>query len=117
MPDMDRERFLAEDPTVICSDDKGLTVGFLGRPEFTQGIIILRYDLVNRPEFINTVAHEAVHIVLGHHNKTTVAFDLRYEEEKGADDRSASWGFKRCYSTIMLNKLKVGARGINKESW
>jgi hypothetical protein len=110
-----RERFLEESPIVICSDHKGMAVNFW-RPVHEKlgmislGIIILRHDIVSHPGFIDTVAHEAAHIVLGHHKIPGGAIDLRYEQEKGADDLSASWGFNRCYSKSRLNKLMVAAQ-------
>ena len=113
MPSNDREEFLSVEPIVLCSDHKGFTDCIDTTDKMIPlGIIFLRHDIIARANFIDTVAHESAHIVLRHHEKREGSLDLRYEQEKAADDLSGSWGFVRCYSSKKLETLKKGRSSI-----
>ena len=91
MPNDDREAFIEESPKIICSDHYGMVIHFRV-DRFPMTAIYLRHDLIHLDHCVDTIAHEMAHVVLGHHKEPIRNY------ERLADDRSESWGFKRCYT-------------------
>jgi len=116
MPETEREAFFENRPHIICTPDYGFALCIWVAPWprddlIPVSVIFLRHDVIKHKSFIDTVAHEIAHIVRGDHKASGGPEPgVSYEHEKGADDLSESWGFKRCYGKTKLAKLKSHPR-------
>ena len=111
MPDEDFDRFDAANPTVICQPHVNASVlsYYVSVPTGVQGgrvnVIYFSPSLFRKTDknLTNVVAHECAHVVLGHHENP--ATDSPRAREQEADDRSASWGFRRTYTKSKFDQL------------
>ena len=106
----DRQKFFSANPVVLCFGAIGVAESFaVPSPPNEQlgelNIIFLRHDIVRRKRMVDEVAHEMAHIVRGDH-KRHLTNRTSYKDEKGADDLSEGWGFRRSYSKRRLAALK-----------
>ena len=100
------QKFWFMNPTVICLSDYGRV--FQQRPGNVPVIYINTVTLKWTDErFVNNIAHEVAHIILGHHEQL---YGSNSKTEKAADDLAERWGFKRQYTAHDLKSLRAAER-------
>jgi hypothetical protein len=108
LPEKDLEKFLEESPNIICTAYVGRVFSYsIAVPSYVPPDRLLRLNgiylepkITKRKRLLDLVAHEIAHIVGGDHRNHDDP-----DAEKKADDLSERWGFKRCYSKKMLQRL------------
>jgi len=115
MPDEDFERFMEQQPVLLCLPKirgkvfKRMIAVPPGAKELKVTFIYLpsNVDRWSEKTLINTVAHEIAHLVLGHLDLQDTKGNPKSKTEAEADTMSEKWGFRRSYTRPTLRQLKA----------
>jgi hypothetical protein len=121
VPKRERDSFFEQKPYIICNGNYGqvcrlATIAPRKLPKnrlLPMSFIYLRHDIIKKENLLDNIAHEVAHIVRRDHEKIAVE-GTSFDGEKGADDLSESWGFKRRYSKTRLRKMRDRRATIEK---
>jgi len=119
--------FMEADPTIVCPVGPSAQAFALGAavPPSDEPqeafVTVLYFDPISSirksdAALLKTVAHEAAHVVLGHHRMRWIPNHSESDNEEAADCLSERWGFKRCYTKGELKKMRDQERYIRESS-